>query len=59
MTACNNAELDTPSGPTGDPTEIALLQAAAALGYPLDPAGRPAETWRGDGIFTSTPCSSG
>ena len=42
MTACSNAELDTPSGPTGDPTEIALLEAAAVLGHPLNPARREA-----------------
>nr|WP_077085749.1 cation-transporting P-type ATPase [Mycobacterium rhizamassiliense] len=29
---CNNARLDDPSGPTGDPTEIAILSAARALG---------------------------
>jgi calcium-translocating P-type ATPase len=32
MAACNNAELDGDGQPTGDPTEIALLQAAASLG---------------------------
>jgi calcium-translocating P-type ATPase len=35
-TACNNAELDTPSGPSGDPTEIALLQFAQAHGVSVD-----------------------
>ncbi|MER6102898.1 HAD-IC family P-type ATPase [Streptomyces sp. NPDC001832] len=29
---CNNAQLDTPGGPVGDPTELALLTAAADLG---------------------------
>jgi calcium-translocating P-type ATPase len=33
VAACNNAELaDTPGGSTGDPTELALLEAAAAAG---------------------------
>jgi calcium-translocating P-type ATPase len=35
MAACNNAELDGDGQPTGDPTEIALLQAAASLGVAL------------------------
>jgi magnesium-transporting ATPase (P-type) len=32
MAACNNAELGGEQGPAGDPTELALLQAAASLG---------------------------
>ncbi|HST33733.1 MAG TPA: cation-transporting P-type ATPase [Solirubrobacteraceae bacterium] len=32
MAACNNAELDGDREPAGDPTEIALLRAAASLG---------------------------
>jgi calcium-translocating P-type ATPase len=39
---CNNAELDTPTGPTGDPTEIALLEAARSHGVRLDPDVREA-----------------
>jgi calcium-translocating P-type ATPase len=39
MAACNNARLDG-GGPSGDPTEIALLAAAAELGQTLDPATR-------------------
>ena len=35
MAACNNAELDTPTGPSGDPTEIALLESARSLGARL------------------------
>ena len=35
MAACNNAELDTPTGPSGDPTEIALLESARSLGTRL------------------------
>ena len=42
MAACNNAELDTPSGPSGDPTEIALLESARALGTQLDAEHREA-----------------
>ena len=34
--ACNNAELDTPAGSTGDPTEIALLEFARSQGVELD-----------------------
>jgi calcium-translocating P-type ATPase len=37
IAACNNAELDTPSGATGDPTEIALLEFAQSQGVQLDP----------------------
>jgi calcium-translocating P-type ATPase len=40
MALCNNAELDTPSGPTGDPTEIALLRCARVLGGPIDVTAR-------------------
>ncbi|MHB1570410.1 MAG: cation-translocating P-type ATPase [Solirubrobacteraceae bacterium] len=36
MAACNNAELDTSSGASGDPTEIALLESARSLGAELD-----------------------
>ncbi|MFF0633298.1 cation-translocating P-type ATPase [Nocardia sp. NPDC004151] len=38
MTACNNARV-TGSGdhlPSGDPTEVALLETAVALGFPVD-----------------------
>ena len=40
MAACSNARLDGDTGPSGDPTEIALLQAAAESGNQLDPAQR-------------------
>ena len=40
ITACNNADIDDPAAPVGDPTETALLSAAAALGEPVDAAGR-------------------
>ena len=42
VVACNNAEFDPahPEAATGDPTEVALLRAGAALGVPLDPAAR-------------------
>jgi magnesium-transporting ATPase (P-type) len=46
IAACNNAELDTPSGPTGDPTEIALLESARTLGAELDTAAREANRRR-------------
>jgi calcium-translocating P-type ATPase len=36
VAACNNAELDTASGATGDPTEIALLEFARDQGIELD-----------------------
>ncbi|MFI6360061.1 hypothetical protein ACIBJF_47685 [Streptomyces sp. NPDC050743] len=36
MAWCNNAQLDTPGGPVGDPTELALLTAAADLGCGVD-----------------------
>jgi calcium-translocating P-type ATPase len=36
MIGCNNAELETPSGPVGDPTEIALLDYARSLGANVD-----------------------
>jgi calcium-translocating P-type ATPase len=39
---CNNAELDTPSGATGDPTEIALLEFARAEGVELEVSARAA-----------------
>ncbi|MEV7870729.1 cation-transporting P-type ATPase [Streptomyces sp. NPDC088124] len=32
VTWCNNAQLDAPGGPVGDPTELALLAAAGDLG---------------------------
>ena len=35
--ACSNARLDKDGPDSGDPTEIALLQAAAALGAEVDP----------------------
>jgi calcium-translocating P-type ATPase len=37
ITACSNAELDTPTGAIGDPTEIALLELAQSVGVELDP----------------------
>jgi calcium-translocating P-type ATPase len=42
IAACNNAELnaDGPEKATGDPTEIALLQAATELGTVVSPADR-------------------
>ena len=42
MAACNNARLDMDGRTSGDPTEIALLAAAAGLGEAVDPAGREA-----------------
>ena len=42
IAACNNAELDTPAGATGDPTEIALLEFARSQGAQLDPRAREA-----------------
>ena len=42
MAACNNARLDGDGGAAGDPTEIALLAAAAGLGEALVPARREA-----------------
>jgi calcium-translocating P-type ATPase len=39
---CNNAELDGASGPTGDPTEIALLELAAAQRVRFDEGAREA-----------------
>jgi calcium-translocating P-type ATPase len=35
--ACNNSRLDPPDHPSGDPTEIAVLVAARALGGDVDP----------------------
>ncbi len=35
MVACNNGRLDGPEGSSGDPTEVALLEAAAHLGEEL------------------------
>ncbi|HEX8976656.1 MAG TPA: cation-transporting P-type ATPase [Solirubrobacteraceae bacterium] len=43
LAACNNAELDTPQGSTGDPTEIALLEFARAQGTELDATARAAQ----------------
>ncbi|WP_404816235.1 cation-translocating P-type ATPase [Streptomyces thermolineatus] len=40
VAACNNAHADAGDGTLGDPTEVALLEAARALGEPLDPARR-------------------
>ncbi|QIZ38700.1 cation-transporting P-type ATPase [Saccharopolyspora sp. ASAGF58] len=40
MAACNNARIDDPGGAVGDPTEIALLNASAALGVQVDPDDR-------------------
>jgi len=40
MAACNNARLDGDTGPVGDPTEIALLLAAAESGVRPDPGQR-------------------
>jgi len=40
MAACNNARLGGDGGTSGDPTEIALLVAAARLGEALEPARR-------------------
>jgi calcium-translocating P-type ATPase len=37
IAACNNAELDTPGGAIGDPTEVALLEFARSVGVELDP----------------------
>jgi calcium-translocating P-type ATPase len=42
MAACNNARLDGDGDTSGDPTEIALLTAAAELGQTLEPARREA-----------------
>ncbi len=42
MAACNNARLDADGGTSCDPTEIALLAAAAKLRESLDPARREA-----------------
>ncbi len=38
--ACNNAHLQADGQNTGDPTEVALLQTAQALGVPFDAAAR-------------------
>ncbi|MFD8590862.1 cation-translocating P-type ATPase [Streptomyces sp. NPDC059637] len=38
VAACNNARTDPGGDVLGDPTEVALLEAAGALGEPLDPA---------------------
>jgi len=38
-TACNNARVESDGQSTGDPTELALLAAARALGVRSDPAG--------------------
>ncbi len=39
MAECNNARLEA-GGPRGDPTEVAMLEAAAALGAPADAEAR-------------------
>ncbi len=39
MADCNNARIDS-GGPVGDPTEVAMLEAAAALGASTDPSSR-------------------
>jgi calcium-translocating P-type ATPase len=44
--ACNNAELSAPGGPTGDPTEIALLRFAHERGVDLDADEREARRRR-------------
>jgi calcium-translocating P-type ATPase len=46
IAACNNAELDTPTGPIGDPTEIALLELARLAGVELDLNAREAQRRR-------------
>jgi calcium-translocating P-type ATPase len=46
ISACNNAELDTPSGDTGDPTEVALLQFARSNGTELEVEAREAQRRR-------------
>ncbi len=38
--SCNNARLQNDGGVSGDPTEVAVLQAANALGADIDPAAR-------------------
>jgi calcium-translocating P-type ATPase len=40
---CNNARLDGGEGDTGDPTEVAVLSAARALGADVDPERRERE----------------
>jgi len=44
--ACNNADLDAPSGATGDPTELALLRFAAGRGVRVTAAQREANRRR-------------
>jgi calcium-translocating P-type ATPase len=46
IAACNNAELDSPAGAIGDPTEIALLEFARSAGVELDPKLREAQRRR-------------
>ncbi|MBP2703921.1 cation-transporting P-type ATPase [Microbispora sp. RL4-1S] len=41
MVMCNNAHRDATGGLVGDPTEVAMLRAAAELGCPTGPAGPP------------------
>jgi calcium-translocating P-type ATPase len=53
MAASNDAVLDGPHGASGDPTEVALLRAAAALGAALLPAQR-ARRRRGEFRFDPT-----
>ena len=42
LASCNNAELDTPTGAIGDPTEIALLEFARVHGKELNGSARDA-----------------
>nr|WP_217915478.1 cation-transporting P-type ATPase [Miltoncostaea marina] len=46
IAACANADLGSPGGATGDPTEVAMLEAAAALGAGVDPVAREARRRR-------------
>jgi calcium-translocating P-type ATPase len=46
LAACNNAELDTPAGATGDPTEVALLEFARVQGTDLQAKAREAQRRR-------------
>jgi calcium-translocating P-type ATPase len=53
MAACNNAELRDGGGGVGDPTEVALLEAASELGESMTPAQR-ARRRRGEFRFDPT-----
>ena len=46
MAACNNARLDSAAHGSGDPTEVAMLSAAATLGADVDVAKRDRERRR-------------